>query len=295
MSVQRFQTTSVTSLAQIQGQVDPAATLGPFGTVSTVDIVLADDTELPALTELMTMLGYAFVATAPAATDVVSSQVNVTDMVGLAAAPPLAAAGHARWYFDTATGFTKLSVNGGAYQIAVPPNDSQVLPVALNVSIAQTTRALGATFEGGAYLIPRRTTITTLNGRMTAGAAGATVRYALYQVPGGLAVGVANLLATGTFVSVGGAPVNFTIPMATTLDQGILYVLCGLGAAAPAFTNRVYTSPAIDLVNGNGVAGLAPVAFTTAISSLVAPPATFNPVAAGVLSAVALVPIIRFN
>ena len=173
------------------------------------------------------------------------------------------------------------------------PNDVISVPSPIMPVAAQTTRALPATFEGGAYRIVKRCTVAALAGRMTAGAVGATVRYALYQVPGGLESGVAALLATGTFASAGAAT-NFSIAIpGTVVEAGILYVLCGLGVAAPAFTSRVYTSIALDLLNTN-LSGV-PIQFTTAISSLIAPPVTFNPSVSAVNSAVSLIPIIRLN
>ena len=173
------------------------------------------------------------------------------------------------------------------------PNDTISVPQPVMPVAAQTTRALPATFEGGAYRIQKRCTVASIVGRMTAGAAGATIRYALYQVPGGLMAGVGALLATGTFVSAGAAA-NYVIPIAGTIvEAGILYVLSGLGVAAPAFTSRVYTAIALDLLDAN-VTGV-PVQFTTAISSLVAPPATFNPSVSGVVSAVSILPIVRLN
>lgn len=177
-------------------------------------------------------------------------------------------------------------------------NDVRSVPSPIVPVTAQTTRALPAAsmYEGGAYRIQKRCTITALTGRRTAGAAGGTIRYALYQVPGGLLFGVASLIATGAFVSPGGAAANYTIALpATAIEAGILFVLSGRGVAAITFTNRVYSSPAFDLLKANA-AGMVPVQFTTAISSVpVAPPAVFDPSASGVVSAVNILPIVRLN
>jgi len=178
------------------------------------------------------------------------------------------------------------------------PNDVRSVPSPIVPVTAQTTRALPATafYEGGAYRIQKRCTITALTGRRTAGAVGGTIRYALYQVPGGLLFGAAALIATGAFVSPGGAAANYTIVLpATVVEAGILFILCGRGVAGLTFTNRTYTSPAFDLLKANA-AGMVPVQFTTAISSVpAAPPAVFDPSVSGVVSAVNLLPLVRLN
>jgi hypothetical protein len=182
------------------------------------------------------------------------------------------------------------------------PNDLSSVPWPIVPVAAQTTRALpGALpattfFEGGAYQILKRCTITTLAGRMTAGAVGSSVRYALYQVPGGLLTGVANLIATGTFVSAVAVATNYSIALGSTVvEAGALFVLVGRNSLiALPFTNRTYTAIAFDLLNANAAA-LVPVQFTTAILSNVAPPATFDPSAAGVVSGVSVLPIVRLS
>jgi len=190
------------------------------------------------------------------------------------------------------------ATNTGWVPVEAGLNDAATVPSPVVPVTAQTTRALPNTllFEGGAYRIQKTCVITTLTGRRTAGAAGGTIRYALYQVPGGRLAGVAKLIATGTYVSPGGAATNYNIALgATTIEEGFLFILSGRSTLNPAtFTNRVYSSPAFDLLKSNA-GGMIPVQFTTAIPSNAAPPATFDPSVSGVVSAVNLLPLVRLN
>jgi hypothetical protein len=152
--------------------------------------------------------------------------------------------------------------------------------------------------EGGAYRIERRATVSTLHGRISsAGGAGGIVKYALYQIPGGLPVGTGQLLGSGSFTTTGSSGTNFTINLGSiAIEPGTLYVLCGLASGIlPSVNSVVYENPSIDLLTSSGVAGLAPVAFTTSFQAIAAPPATFNPVTQGSLTSFNTVPIIRFS
>jgi hypothetical protein len=302
MSVQRYKLIDATSIKHIQNVVDPAASLGNYATSSEVDIVLADDTQLPVLTELMGLLGYAFVATAPAAADAVKSQVLVTDFTGLGTSPPVSAAGHARLYFDTTTGLLLISQNGSPYQsvsVNLAPF-TQIIPTPCIITDSQTLRTLPGSnlMEGGAYRIERRSTVSTLNGRLSgASASGAIVRHAIYQVPGGLPVGTAQLLGTGTFTTSGIGGTNYTIALGSiVVEAGWLYLLNGqANTTLPSATSVVYDNLAIDLLSNNAVAGLAPVSYTTTISAVGAPPATFIPLTQATVTSLNTVPIIRLS
>jgi hypothetical protein len=304
MSTHRYKRIGATSIRRIQDTVDPAATSGACGTVTELDVVLVNDAERPVLDELMDSLGFAFVATSPPAADVVKSNVLVTDFTGLSLAPPLSAPGHARMYFDSTTGTLLISRNGGPYQSAdnAPAPYTQIIPQPVIVTDSQQSRSLtgsgGGPMEGGAYRIERRATVSTFHGRIaSAGASGGIIKVALYQVPGGLPVGVANLIASGSFTTTGSGSTSFTISLGPiTIEAGTLYLLNGLASGIlPSVSTAVYENPSIDLLTTNGVAGLAPIAYTTSFQATAAPPATFNPVSQGTLTSQNTVPVIRFS
>lgn len=189
-------------------------------------------------------------------------------------------------------------IAGSIVGVPVPPDTTQLIPQPVCPATAQSTRALPAAslFEGACYFAARRTSFTSIIGRLTAGAVGGIVRVAIYQVAGGLPDGTAALLAAGAFtIAVGGAQ-NFSIPVAATvLEEGYFYILQGRATPAIAMTSRVYTFPTIELLNSTGVAGEFPIVFTTAISAVGAPPAIFDPVVSGTLTTLNVAPVMRLS
>lgn len=158
--------------------------------------------------------------------------------------------------------------------------------------IAQATRALPAAslFEGGIYTCTKRITLANVQMRATAAAVGAMLRIAVYQRSSGTLGGALPLL----FSAVVAVPVgNFVVPVppATILAEGQYVVLVGRAVAAFAQTIRVWSVPALEMFTSVVPAGKAPYAFTTAISSLVAPPAAFDPLVSGVATATNVCPM----
>jgi hypothetical protein len=297
MSTHRYRAVSLpTNDTYLSGIVEPGIVIGQYGARPFLDIFLADDAQLSVLDEVMARFGYTFFGTAPAAGDVPPVEIMVEELTGLITAPPVAPAGSARLYFDLTAGMIRLSKAAGAYlPIEALPDASQSPLIPVSASNAQTTRALPTLMEGGAYFLNRRMNpAMNLFARLTASGVGGTVRYALYQVPGGIATGAAALLATGTHVSTGGAQ-NVSIPLGgISISPGVLYVLQGRTTSAIT-TARVYTSPTLDLFNTNTIAGQFPAAFETLIDATVAPPATFDPLVDAVVSTLNVVPIIRIG
>jgi hypothetical protein len=115
VSTHRYKQIAAVTLYEIQTTVDPGASLGLLGGAPEVDVVLADDTQLSVLDEVMAQVGYQFVLSSPAAANVPNDGVMVPDYTGLATAPPVSVANHTRFYYDTVTGRFYRSTNGGPW------------------------------------------------------------------------------------------------------------------------------------------------------------------------------------
>lgn len=202
------------------------------------DIALADDTNKPDLDVFMASQGFAFVSTAPTNT-------------------PNAATGTALSFTETA-------------DIIPRPEGS--------VGGGNSTRVCQTTFEGTAFILDRRCTLSRVTGRVTAVSSPGTIRIGIYQAANG-GSGVANLIAQVT----GFAPAatgNFAVVAnggAFTLERGVFFVLFGRESASGGVTLRSFMVDTVDGQNSNMDADLHCTTFSTTLSAAAAFPATFDP------------------
>ena len=143
---------------------------------------------------------------------------------------------------------------------------------------SQTTRAPGAVFEGCLFPVPFPATVSTLYGRLTAlTTLGAGLRVALYQVPGGQLNGTAQLLASVSVSPTATGAQNLALALGSvSLAPGFAFLLYGRNSATTGLTLRVWSVSTIEGLTSQVPAGQVPACFTTAISSLSAPPSTLD-------------------
>jgi hypothetical protein len=175
-----------------------------------------------------------------------------------------------------------------------PETFSSVMQPVLPVT-AQATRALpaGALFEGGIYTCTKRVTLANLQMRATAATVGAVFRVAVYQRTNGTLGGALPLLFTADSPALAAGASNFVVPVppGITLADGQYVVLVGRTGAALSLTLRVWSVPAFEMFTSVIPVAKTPYMFTTALSSLVAPPVTFDPVVSGVATALNVCPM----
>lgn len=180
-----------------------------------------------------------------------------------------------------------------------PAKQTDVLPIPYGINIgAGAARADQTLLEGGMYYIIQPALVSKFIFRLTALAGAPTTALAmgLYQAPGG-GEGVATKIASVaafTPAATGEQQVNFA-EGTVTVEQGVFYILVGRQSVGGSYSMRVYSVGAYDLWNQNIPAGTRPVTFTTAISSAVALPATFDPVLASIPSTSNTLPDLRLN
>jgi len=142
---------------------------------------------------------------------------------------------------------------------------------------AQTTRSPGAVFEGCIIPVPFPTTVSTLYGRLTSlTTLGAGLRVGLYQVPGGQLNGNAALLGSANVTPLATGAQDLALPLggAVSLEPGFAFLLYGRNSVTTGLTLRVWSVGSIDGLTTLVPAGQVPACFLTALSSLLAPPAS---------------------
>ena len=175
---------------------------------------------------------------------------------------------------------------------AVVIETADVTLIPLVTAGTDSTAANTTTFAGATYHVPRKCSFANAYMRLTAADAASAVRIAIYQEASGRA-GTAALVATGVKAATGGAE-QLVIPIVGALVPGICHVLIGIDSAT-ASTARTWGNLAKDELNQNVPGSLAPVSFTTAITSTVTPPATFSPLSAGLASTADVAPMVRLG
>lgn len=166
-------------------------------------------------------------------------------------------------------------------------------------SFSVTPRSVPTSFEGGPYIIRRRTLFNRIEFFCVAVAGGATAKILVYQAPGGGA-GIANLRATCAAIPlVAGTRIVATPAQGlVTLEEGLAYILIGRDPAAGTFTDRCWDVPFAELIGSTVDPDTHPLNFTTAILASTTP-LTFNPRQSAGGSALAtftaVSPVVRFK
>lgn len=260
---------------QLLSLLPPGATVlgsGPSG--RTLVGITTDETNAVPLEEAVESLGWNFLGeyTGPALVGRRDYGVRATDPLD-----PIPGAGD--FYWSTASGTWRV-YDGVAWSAlsSETTESGELWPIPEIRTGADSARTAQTLFEGGSYIIRRRVTFNRIHVRITSRTGAPTLRFLLFQAPGG-GSGVANRVATVTAFAVPAGGTNTVLTPtegSVTLSGGLVYVLWGRDSAAASFGMQVYALQNMNLLTNNVPSGLHPLSWTTALAST-SLPATFDP------------------
>jgi hypothetical protein len=262
-----------TSSAKLANAVWPNAVVGPQNLKPAI-LIQYDDTitDVADLDSYMISIGFIVgdgkVAYDPAVTPTdAPSGSRIVDAAG-------------RWYRKRDDGSTN-----NVDLISDPTELLEIMPQPEIPTAGSGSCVSDVTLIGASFLVQTRTLINQIVFRVTAqgGAVGVTKgRFLLYQAPGGLsrsAANVASLIAKATTIAID-ATGTIVTPLdagaSAFVEKGLLYVLWGRESAG-TFSLRAYTTSSMDLLTTVVDADTHPLVFTTGITTVGAPAATFDP------------------